>query len=58
MPPYIIFGDNTLREFATHRPQTDQAFLDINGVGDKNLAKFGELFMDATRKNETPRCRA
>ena len=49
VPPYIIFGDKTLREFAFHKPQTDEAFLEINGVGDKKLAKFGELFMSAIR---------
>lgn len=50
VPPYIIFGDKTLRELATYKPQTDQAFLDINGVGDKKLEKFGELFMGAIRE--------
>jgi ATP-dependent DNA helicase RecQ len=45
VPPYIIFGDKALREMALHKPQTDAAFLEINGVGDKKLAQFGALFM-------------
>ena len=45
VPPYIIFGDKALRDMANKRPQTDSDFLNINGVGDKKLAKFGELFM-------------
>jgi ATP-dependent DNA helicase RecQ len=45
VPPYIIFGDKALREMATHKPQTDEAFLQINGVGNKKLTQFGELFM-------------
>ena len=47
VPPYIIFGDKTLRELALYQPQSDNAFLNINGVGDKKLAQFGKLFMDA-----------
>lgn len=49
VPPYIIFGDKALRDMASKRPQTDEAFLNINGVGDKKLAKFGELFMGSIR---------
>lgn len=47
VPPYIIFGDKTLRELALYQPQSDSAFLNINGVGDKKLAQFGKLFMGA-----------
>lgn len=47
VPPYIIFGDKTLREMAKSKPQTDEAFLNVNGVGDKKLKKFGEIFMKA-----------
>ena len=50
VPPYIIFGDKALRDMASKRPQTDEEFLNINGVGDKKLVKFGELFMGAIRE--------
>jgi len=50
VPPYIVFGDKALREMAQHKPQTDEAFLKINGVGDKKLKKFGALFMTAIRE--------
>ncbi len=49
VPPYIIFGDKALRDMAIKRPQTDKEFLNISGVGDKKLVKFGELFMGAIR---------
>ncbi len=49
VPPYIIFGDKALRDMASKRPQTDKDFLNINGVGDKKLTKFGELFMGAIK---------
>jgi ATP-dependent DNA helicase RecQ len=50
VPPYIIFGDKTLRELVIHRPQTDDAFLNINGVGSKKLTQFGQLFMTAIKE--------
>ncbi|OGM94726.1 hypothetical protein A2524_02435 [Candidatus Wolfebacteria bacterium RIFOXYD12_FULL_48_21] len=52
VPPYIIFGDKTLKEMVAHLPQTPAEFLEINGVGDQKLAKFGELFMGAIRRYE------
>lgn len=50
VPPYIVFGDKALREMSIKKPQTDAAFLRINGVGDKKLKKFGEIFMQAIRE--------
>ena len=49
VPPYIIFGDKALRDMASKRPETNEEFLNISGVGDKKLVKFGELFMGAIR---------
>ncbi|MDC1205338.1 ATP-dependent DNA helicase [Candidatus Pacebacteria bacterium] len=49
VPPYIVFGDKSLRDMAQNKPQTDETFLKINGVGDKKLKKFGEVFMGAIR---------
>lgn len=50
VPPYMVFGDKTLREMAIHFPQTQDQFLDINGVGNKKLTQFGEKFMEEIRK--------
>lgn len=49
VPPYIIFGDKSLREMATYYPQTENEFLNINGVGNQKLVQFGELFMAVIR---------
>ncbi|MEI6296079.1 MAG: ATP-dependent DNA helicase RecQ [bacterium] len=49
VPPYIIFGDKSLREMSTSLPQTSKAFLDINGVGNQKLSRFGEMFMSVIR---------
>jgi len=50
VPAYIVFGDKTLRELALYQPQTDAAFLRINGVGEKKLTQFGSVFMEAIKK--------
>jgi ATP-dependent DNA helicase RecQ len=31
------------------KPKTDEDFLNINGVGEKKLMQFGEVFMHAIR---------
>ncbi len=52
VPPYIVFGDKALHEMALHKPKTDEDFLNINGVGEKKLVQFGEVFMEAIRGYE------
>lgn len=51
VPPYMIFGDKALHEMATHFPQTPITFLEINGVGNRKLVQFGEIFMSAIRRH-------
>lgn len=45
VPPYVIFHDNTLKEMVVHRPQSPTELLEISGVGDQKLARFGEAFL-------------
>ncbi|MCF7731323.1 MAG: DNA helicase RecQ [Akkermansiaceae bacterium] len=45
VPPYVIFGDLSLRQMARRYPRNDAEFLAIPGVGKQKLADFGELFM-------------
>ena len=45
-PPFIIFGDISLREMSTYFPRNDKEFLGINGVGQKKLNDFGNLFLE------------
>ncbi len=49
VPAYIIFGDKALQGMALHKPTTDEAFLNISGVGEKKLLQFGEIFLTAIR---------
>jgi ATP-dependent DNA helicase RecQ len=45
VPPYIIFGDATLRELARYRPTTIARFLAIRGVGERKCEDFGGRFI-------------
>lgn len=50
VPPYIIFGDVTLKEMAANYPISKEAMLRISGVGEVKYSKYGESFEDAIRK--------
>ncbi len=52
VPAYVIFHDATLREMAAARPQTPDELLDVSGVGEKKLEKYGEEFLAALRRSE------
>jgi ATP-dependent DNA helicase RecQ len=52
VPPYIVFGDATLLEMARTRPGTAAELLEITGVGQKKLERYGEAFLGVIR--ETP----
>lgn len=47
VPPFIIFGDVSLREMATYFPQSSGSFLKIAGVGERKLEQYGQDFMQA-----------
>lgn len=45
VPPYIIFGDTSLKEMSTRYPVIMEQFLDISGVGEVKANKYGEQFI-------------
>ena len=47
VPPYVIFGDASLAEMSARQPGDRNSFLDINGVGQRKLERYGEAFLDA-----------
>jgi len=47
VPPYIVFGDATLAEMAAYLPKDEEAFLQINGVGQRKMERYGEDFIAA-----------
>lgn len=54
-PPFVIFGDVSLREMSFYFPKNRDEFLRINGVGQQKLNDFGESFLkvinDYVREN-------
>lgn len=44
VPPYIIFGDVSLRQMAKDFPENDAQFAEISGVGEKKLREFSHIF--------------
>lgn len=46
VPPFVIFGDNSLQQMAHYFPQTLDDFGDISGVGSRKKAEFGQVFVD------------
>ena len=45
VPPFVIFGDVSLREMAFYFPKDSENFSRIEGVGEKKLESFGEMFL-------------
>ncbi|MGY6522191.1 MAG: DNA helicase RecQ [Mongoliitalea sp.] len=45
IPPYAIFGDNSLIEMATYLPIDKDSFLTISGVGQIKANNYGSSFM-------------
>lgn len=50
VPPYVVFSDATLIEFATYLPLTNDEMRKISGVGDVKLDKYGADFLNAISK--------
>ncbi len=46
VPPYVVFGDASLAEMAATLPTDKEAFLQINGVGQAKLQRYGSEFME------------
>ncbi|MDR3312589.1 MAG: HRDC domain-containing protein, partial [Spirochaetaceae bacterium] len=44
VPSYIIFSDAALRDMCRKKPQTKAAFLEVVGVGQVKLERYGDMF--------------
>ena len=47
VPAYIVFGDTSLVQMARDKPVDEAGLLDITGVGQTKLDKYGNDFLDA-----------
>ncbi len=46
VPPYVIFGDATLEELITFRPDTGDALLMITGIGETKRDRYGKMLLE------------
>jgi ATP-dependent DNA helicase RecQ len=51
VPPFVIFGDASLRDMARRRPADTEAFLTVHGVGQKKCDDFAEAFTGLIRQH-------
>ncbi|MDO6566625.1 DNA helicase RecQ [Alteromonas sp. 1_MG-2023] len=45
VPPYVVFSDATLVDMAAKLPTTRNTMLDVSGVGQTKLSRYGDAFM-------------
>lgn len=45
VPPYVVFSDAALRAMCLARPKDEAQFLDVQGVGQVKLERYGEEFL-------------
>ncbi len=52
VPPYVIFHDKTLREMAVFKPGSRSALMEISGMGERKMDRYGQIFLDVIRKHK------
>ena len=45
-PAYVVFSDASLKDMAARQPTTEEAMLEVTGVGKYKWQKYGEVFLD------------
>ncbi len=60
VPPYIIFGDKALIDMCIKLPSNEEEMLNVSGVGENKLQKYGSGFLkaiaDFVEVNKAPTC--
>jgi len=49
VPPFVVFSDKSLQDMVEKMPLTEEAFLEVNGVGQAKLERYGEVFLNEIR---------
>ncbi|WP_417637754.1 DNA helicase RecQ [Enterococcus faecalis] len=50
VPPYVVFSDSTLKEMCEKLPQTTIQLLQIKGVDQNKLDKYGTAFLEVIKE--------
>jgi len=51
VPAYIIFGDKSLKDMASRKPNTRAAFSEVFGVGDHKLKTYADQFISVIKQH-------
>ncbi|MCM3569156.1 DNA helicase RecQ [Neobacillus mesonae] len=49
VPPFVIFSDAALKDMCAKLPKSNEEFLQVSGVGEHKLQKYGLEFIQAIR---------
>lgn len=52
VPAFMIFSDRTLHDMANKLPQSNNEFLQVAGVGQAKMEKYGKTMMAVIKKNK------
>ena len=52
LPPYVVFQDRTLKEMVALRPKSAEQLLQLTGVGQAKLDRYGEDFLTLLHRHE------
>ncbi|MBL0938112.1 MAG: ATP-dependent DNA helicase RecQ [Gemmatimonadaceae bacterium] len=52
VPAYIVFGDRVLLEMVARRPHTHRELLQVPGVGQAKLERYGDYFLEIIGNHE------
>ncbi|HWK23200.1 MAG TPA: DNA helicase RecQ [Ureibacillus sp.] len=47
VPPFVVFSDKTLKDMCEKKPTDEQTFLEVSGVGQNKLERYGSSFLAA-----------
>lgn len=50
VPPFVVFSDKTLKDMCEKRPIDEQMFLEVSGVGQNKLERYGSKFINAIKQ--------
>lgn len=53
VPPHVVFSDSTLKEMSRIRPSSRLEMLQIKGVGQSKLDKYGEAFLSRIKNADS-----
>lgn len=53
MPPYVVFDDETLSAIATRAPSSLMGLLDVKGVGETKLGRYGSAVLEVLSESKT-----